>query len=124
MQNLKSKAYFAVPTTRRSEYPPFLKQEKKGLVLYLSAQPGAKKSGWAGKTEDGYLRLRLKARAEKGKANQELVEILVRELKIPRSSIKILSGEHSRKKRILIMGIDGNQVFRQLQGLAQEVRER
>ena len=61
-----------------SEYPPFLKQEKKGVVLYLSAQPGAKKPGWAGETEDGYLRLRLKARAEKGKANQELVEILVR----------------------------------------------
>lgn len=100
-----------------SEYPPFLKQEKKGVVLYLAAQPGAKKPGWAGETGDGYLRLRLKARAERGKANQELVDILVRELGVSRSSIKILSGEHARKKRILIADVDIDQILRQLQGL-------
>ncbi len=100
-----------------SKYPPFLKQERNGLVLYLSVQPGAKKPGWAGETEDGYLRLRLKARAEKGKANQELFDILVRELKITRSSIKILSGERSRKKRILIADVDIDQILRQFQGL-------
>lgn len=59
-----------------SEYPSFLKQEKKGAVLYLSVQPGAKKPGWAGETEDGYLRLRLKARAEKGKANPTALEVI------------------------------------------------
>jgi len=101
-----------------SEYPPFLRQEKKGLVLYLAAQPGAKNPGWIGKTEDGYLRLKLKAKAEKGRANQELVDVLARDLKILRSSIKILSGEHSRKKRILIMDVDIDKVLRQLQEIA------
>jgi len=40
---------------------------------------------------------------QKGKANKELIEKISKYLKVPKSSVKILSGEKSRKKLVEVI---------------------
>ena len=51
------------------------------------------------KTPDGFL-VFLKSPAREGKANQELIKVLVRKLDIAKSRIKIFSGSKSKIKII------------------------
>jgi uncharacterized protein (TIGR00251 family) len=44
--------------------------------------------------------VKVKARAEKGKANKELITYLAKWAKVPRRDVVILSGEHSRRKTV------------------------
>ena len=77
--------------------------EKEGCqVLAVKVIPNASCSeivGWEGET----LKVRIKAVAEKGKANEELIRLLAKEFGVPKSGIKILSGKTSRNKRIKIV---------------------
>jgi len=43
---------------------------------------------------------------EGGKANEAVVELLAKTLKVPKSSISIVSGQNSRLKRLYVEGID------------------
>ena len=54
---------------------------------------------------DEWLKARVTAVPEKGKANKALTELLAKALRIPKSSISVISGDTSRKK---ILRIDGN----------------
>jgi uncharacterized protein len=54
---------------------------------------------------EAMLKARVTAVPEKGKANKALVALLAKSLKIPKSSISVISGETSRKK---ILRIDGD----------------
>ena len=51
------------------------------------------------------LKARVTAVPEKGKANKALIELVAKSLKIPKSSISVISGDTSRKK---ILRIDGD----------------
>lgn len=51
------------------------------------------------------LKARVTAVPEKGKANKALIELLAKQLRLPKSSISVISGETARKK---ILRIDGN----------------
>lgn len=51
------------------------------------------------------LKARVTAVPEKGKANKALIELLAKQLKMPKSSISVISGETARKK---ILRIDGD----------------
>lgn len=53
---------------------------------------------------DVYLKVRVSAAPEDGKANKALVELLAKFLKAPKSAISILSGEATRKKVLRING--------------------
>jgi uncharacterized protein len=54
---------------------------------------------------EAMLKARVTAVPEKGKANKALVALLAKSLKIPKSSISVMSGDTSRKK---ILRIDGD----------------
>ena len=51
------------------------------------------------------LKARVTAVPEKGKANKALIQLIAKSLKIPKSSISVISGDTSRKK---ILRIDGD----------------
>jgi hypothetical protein len=59
----------------------------------------------------GALKVRLRAPAVEGRANEALVEFLAKLLKRPRSAVRILSGERSRTKRIEINGVTQQQIL-------------
>lgn len=52
-----------------------------------------------------FVKARVTAVPEKGKANKALVALVAKSLKVPKSSVSVISGETSRKK---ILRIDGD----------------
>ena len=75
-----------------------------GVLLHLLVQPRASRSEIAG-LHDRRIKLRLAAPPVEGAANQALIHLLSRRLDIPRASIRIRSGEGSRRKTVLVEGI-------------------
>jgi len=81
---------------------PFLRIEKTGAVIVdVHVMPNAPKTQVQG-LHDGALRIRLKAPPVEGKANQELVAWLARELKVPRASIELIRGDAARRKQLRV----------------------
>jgi uncharacterized protein len=81
---------------------PFLRIEKTGAVIVdVHVMPNAPKTQVQG-LHDGALRIRLKAPPVDGKANQELVAWLARELKVPRASIELIRGDTARRKQLRV----------------------
>jgi uncharacterized protein (TIGR00251 family) len=67
------------------------------ITIYI--QPGAKQSRIVGR-HDGMPKIAIKARPIDGEANAALVEFLADLAGVPRASIKLLSGQSSRIKRL------------------------
>jgi uncharacterized protein YggU (UPF0235/DUF167 family) len=56
------------------------------------------------------LRIQLLAAAVEGKANEGLQQLLAESFGIKRRDVQLLSGEHSRKKRVLLRGLSLEEV--------------
>jgi uncharacterized protein (TIGR00251 family) len=54
---------------------------------------------------DPHLKVRVTAVPEKGKANKALILLIAQSLRIPKSSVSLISGDTARKK---ILRIDGD----------------
>ena len=79
---------------------PFLRIEKTGAVIVdVHVMPNARTTQVYG-LHDGALRVRLHAPPVDGKANQELLAWLARELKVPRASIELIRGDSTRRKQL------------------------
>ena len=79
-------------------------------LIDIRVIPRAGRSGIAG-LRDGALLVRLAAAPVDGAANQELIAVLSKALKIPKRSIEIVSGERSRSKRVRIAGVERERVL-------------
>lgn len=55
-----------------------------------------------GEKKDNYLKIKLKAVPEKGRANTELIKFLSKHFKTPKSNINIIKGETGRNKIVEI----------------------
>ena len=80
------------------------------MDLDIRVIPRAGRSGFGG-LRDGALLVRLAAAPVDGAANDELIALLAKTLRIPKRDITIVSGERSRSKRIRIAGIDRDQAL-------------
>lgn len=69
-------------------------------TLYIKAQPSASRSEFAGLYGDDAIKVRLAAPAVEGAANKELVKLLSKTFKIPKSTITFKSGETSKIKSV------------------------
>ncbi|MGB9380792.1 DUF167 domain-containing protein [Candidatus Binatus sp.] len=72
------------------------------VVIEVTARPGASRRGVIGVSAERLL-IGVNSRPEKGKANDELIEYLAHELRVPRSALLIVRGETSRRKTIRII---------------------
>jgi len=86
-----------------------LTHHRRGVVLPVRAQAGARRSGILG-THDGMLRVAVTAAREKGRANQAIVAVLSDALGVPKSAIELVSGATSSQKRFLIVGGDADEL--------------
>jgi uncharacterized protein len=75
-----------------------------GVLLPVRAMPGARSSGIRG-IHNGALKVAVTQVAEKGKANDALVEVLAKSLDLKRSQIELVSGQTDRDKRFLIRDV-------------------
>ena len=70
------------------------------------------------KWEEEILWVSLQAIPEKGKANKELLKFLSKKLSLPVSKITLLSGEHSRHKKVRLQGIASDELLQRMGLLA------
>lgn len=67
------------------------------MKIFVKVKPGSRKEV-VEKIDDTHFSVDVKAKAEKGKANQAVIKILAKYFKIPRSQVKMVSGVFSRQK--------------------------
>lgn len=79
----------------------WLHDDVRGLVVDLHVQPNARKSLSDGEY-DGALKLRLAAPPVDGKANAAVLVWVAAVAGVSKSRVDLLSGEKSRRKRVLI----------------------
>ena len=84
--------------------------------------PRASKPGIAG-TRDGALLIRLQSPPVEGAANAELLELIGLAFDVPKRDIRIISGEHSKLKRVAISTIDRQHVDIALRSLGIDPQE-
>ena len=60
------------------------------------------------------LRVKVTAPPVEGKANAAVIELLAAHLRVPKSSIRIVSGEHASLKLVEIAGLDSATVAERL----------
>lgn len=72
----------------------------------MRAQPGASRDAVEGVGEDAagqrFLKVRVRAVAEKGKANAAIEQVLAKALGVPRSAVSVEKGETQRIKTVRI----------------------
>ena len=73
-----------------------------------SSRPGVEAAA------SGELVVCVHAAAVEGAANQEMIEVLARALRVPRSAVHIVQGERSRKKRVAVAGMAAVEVVARL----------
>lgn len=93
-----------------------LQPHQAGVVLPVRALPGAKKNEIRGE-QDGALKVSVTAAPEDGKANKAILELLAKKLKLRKSQLELLSGQTSRQKRVLIGGIELDELQEKLAAL-------
>ena len=85
-----------------------IKETNEGFVVNLKISPNAKKNEII-KT-DTELKIKITAQPIDGKANKALIEFLSKNFKIPKTSIKILKGETSKEKTVLLKTSDTEKI--------------
>ncbi len=78
-------------------------------VIHVRVIPRAHITELAG-TRDGAFLVRVTAPPVDGAANEAVVALLASLFRIPRSSVRIVSGERARLKRVAIAGVAADRV--------------
>ena len=68
-------------------------------------QPRAARTQVAG-MHDGCVKIRLAAPPVDGAANAELIEFVAHRLGVPKSRVRLVGGETSRRKTLSVEGVD------------------
>ena len=79
------------------------------VTFTVRVQPRAGRDEVSGIIE-GALKIRLRAPALENRANEALCEFLANLLKRPKSAVRILGGDRSRTKRVIIDGVSCQQI--------------
>lgn len=92
----------------------FLTQHADGVVLSIRAKPGARHAGIQG-VHGTQLKISLHAPPEKGKANDELLDLLSDCLQLKMNCLSLLSGQTSQNKKVLIQNVAYDDVLGRIQ---------
>jgi len=84
-----------------------------GCVLKIHLKPNADNDGIVEIRRD-FLKIKVNALPEKGKANERLIKFLARVLSISRESVFIISGTTSSKKAVKINSLSYDAVIERL----------
>ena len=87
-------------------------KEKDGrLTFKVCVVPRASRSEIVGE-HNGALRVRISAAPVDGAANEELIRLLARALKVPRNAVAVIGGQTSRLKSIAVSGIAADHLLK------------
>ncbi len=92
-----------------------IKPSSDGVILDLEISAGAKETAVHGYNPwRKRIEIRLSERAQKGKANTELVSFLSGLFNVNSGNVRITSGLTNSKKSVKITGIDANEALKVL----------
>ncbi|HEY8524701.1 MAG TPA: DUF167 domain-containing protein [Acidimicrobiales bacterium] len=94
---------------------PYEVRDDGAVVLTVHVQPGAARSGVAGRHGDA-VKVRVAAPPEGGRANAAVVELVAAGLGVRRSDVELLAGKTGRRKRLLVRNATPAAVDRWLDG--------
>lgn len=63
---------------------------------------------------DDMIKIKVSAPAEKGKANQSLIEFLAKTLGVKKSAISIISGQTNPIKQVQVLGVSSDSLIEKL----------
>jgi uncharacterized protein (TIGR00251 family) len=79
-----------------------------GVRLLVHLTPSAAKNQFIRIDQNANSTVRLRttvtAAPEQGKANKALIKLLSKKLRLPKSAIQIIAGQHAREKTLVICG--------------------
>jgi uncharacterized protein (TIGR00251 family) len=75
-----------------------------GALLRVRAAPGSRKNEILGERH-GALRVAVTAAPEKGNANRAIIDVIASGLNIAKSRVLLVSGNSSRDKTLLVVGV-------------------
>ena len=84
-----------------------------GVVFVAKVVPGASRTevcGLLGKM----IKIKVSAAAEKGKANRCLMDFMVKQLGVKKTSVSIISGKTNPVKQVEVLGISAEELLRKL----------
>lgn len=78
------------------------------LILAVRLTPRSAKDGigglWRDEKDMAWLQVQVRAVPEKGRANEALIRLLAKRLKLPAKDVLLESGDTSRLKRLRLVG--------------------
>lgn len=93
--------------------------EKDGLLCFaVRVQPRSSRLRVAG-VQQGVLKIHLTAPALEDRANRQLIEFLASQLEVPKSAVRLVSGDKARSKTVGVQGLNGQLLLRELARLVQ-----
>jgi uncharacterized protein (TIGR00251 family) len=114
--------FFAVHKWRQSwalcglpavDFQPSTVNFRMSIRFEVYVQPRASKTAVAG-MHDGRLKIRLAAPPVDGAANAELVRFVAECLGVPKSEVRLVAGDSSRRKLLEVPGTDAAAVMERL----------
>lgn len=87
------------------------------MELDIRVQPRASRNAIEvdGERPDVKIIVRVTAAPESGKANEAVVALLAKRLRVPKSGVRIVRGHRSQDKRIRIDGLSSAEIIGRLQ---------
>ena len=89
-----------------------------GVIVSVRVTPRAGRDEVAGVDGEGVLRVRVSAAPAGGAATEAVIRLLASALHVPPSSIEVVSGASSRRKRLRIRGMDATGLRERWPGVA------
>ena len=80
----------------------------------VRVSPGARRTELVGRHGEAW-KVRVAAAPERGRANEAVLDLLSRELELPRRAVSLVSGHAAREKVVLLEGIDRAESERRLE---------
>lgn len=84
-------------------------------TIAVHVVPNAPKTILVGRYGDA-IKIKVRAPAVEGRANEELIRFLTESLGLPRHGARVLRGEKSREKIVIVEGVEGDAAARLLAG--------
>lgn len=81
----------------------------------VRVSPGARRTELVGRHGEAW-KVRVAVAPERGRANEAVLDLLSRELELPRRAVSLVSGHAAREKVVLLEGIDRAESERRLEG--------
>ena len=75
------------------------------MTLRVKVVPASSRSAIAGEMADGTLKVKLSAPPERGRANEELCQLLALHYHVPRAAVSIAAGHTTPRKLVRIDGL-------------------